>query len=318
MGEKVVQHARGVILNESDNWAVVAWPFNKFFNYGEGHAHQIDWSKALVQEKADGSLAIVYFYDGRWHMATSGTPDASGEVGGSGISFADYFWSAFDGYNACALLRSNKVDPDITFCFELIGPLNRVVVVHSTPGVILLGARNRITGQEYSASEANKLFFHDTAVAVREFALSSIEEILASFETISPLSQEGYVVFDGEGRAKFKHPGYVALHHAKDGMTNKAFVEIVRRGEVSEVLVAFPEFQPLMEEAQRRYSAFLVQVEADYERLKEIPVQKAFAEEALKTRCSGALFAVRSKKAPSCKAFLQNMQIDKLLEYLGY
>src|SRR3972149_10320778 len=56
MSEQIVQESRGIILGETDDWEVVARPFDKFFNHGEGHARPIDWATARVQEKLDGSL----------------------------------------------------------------------------------------------------------------------------------------------------------------------------------------------------------------------------------------------------------------------
>ncbi len=54
MGELLVQECRGIILNGNNNWSVVARPYNKFFNYGEGHAKEIDWSSATIYDKCDG------------------------------------------------------------------------------------------------------------------------------------------------------------------------------------------------------------------------------------------------------------------------
>jgi len=35
----------------------------------------------------------MYYYDGEWHIASSGMPDASGPLKGqNGITFADFFW----------------------------------------------------------------------------------------------------------------------------------------------------------------------------------------------------------------------------------
>ena len=33
-----------------------------------------------MQEKLDGSLCVAYYYQGDWHVATTGTPDAGGPV----------------------------------------------------------------------------------------------------------------------------------------------------------------------------------------------------------------------------------------------
>lgn len=50
----LIREARGIILECKPPYRVVCWPFEKFFNYGEEHAAQINWSTASVQEKIDG------------------------------------------------------------------------------------------------------------------------------------------------------------------------------------------------------------------------------------------------------------------------
>ena len=61
----IVKEARGLILKE-DTFEIVCYPFTKFFNVDEENADQIDWNTAQVQEKIDGSLMKVWFYDGRF------------------------------------------------------------------------------------------------------------------------------------------------------------------------------------------------------------------------------------------------------------
>lgn len=317
-GEPIVRECRGIILDEAGDWRVVSMAFTKFFNDGEGHAAPIDWTTARVQEKLDGSLAVLYWYAGQWHVATSGTPDASGDVNGAD-KFSAYFWRTFwDGGLTLPNLWNTHPAQDHCFFFELTGPANRIVVVHERPSLTLLGARNVRTMQEIPASAAADLF-QCTVPTVREFPLQSFEDIAHSFEALSPLKQEGYVVVDAAfNRVKVKHPGYVALHHAKDGMTTKAFVEIARSGETSEVLVAFPEFRPLMEEAKARLEPLIAEVEADFERLRDIADQKAFALQATKTRCSAALFTLRAGKTSSIRRFFAEMRIENLMKLLGY
>jgi hypothetical protein len=202
--------------------------------------------------------------------------------------------------------------------FELTSPLNRIVVVHREARLTLLGARDRLTGREIAASEAAPML-GGAVSPVPEYLLTSIATIVDSFELLSPLETEGYVVVDGSfNRIKVKHPGYVILHHAKEGLSRKAFVEIARKGEASEVLTAFPEFRPLLEDARTRLETLVSEIESDYARLRNISEQKAFALEALKTRCSAALFSVRSGKAVGVRAFLASMPIDFLMRMLGY
>src|SRR2546423_400145 len=80
---------------EREHWNVVARGFDKFFNHGDHLAAPIDWSTAKVQAKEDGSLCVLYHYNSDWHVATSGSPDASGNVYDNPLTFADLFWRVF-------------------------------------------------------------------------------------------------------------------------------------------------------------------------------------------------------------------------------
>ena len=209
-GERIVQECRGIILDESDGWRVVSRAFDKFFNAGEGHAAEIDWSTARVQEKLDGSLCTLFHYADDWHVATSGTPDASGRIGPLERDFASLFWEAYHS-TAESLLPGVR---DFCFYFELTSPHNRVVVPHTETRLTLLGARHLEGGIEIGPDVASVMLYDFPYV--REFPLSGSESVAASFATMSPLKQEGYVICDATfNRIKVKHPGYVALHHAK-------------------------------------------------------------------------------------------------------
>lgn len=70
----IVREARGIILDASNKWAVVSYPYDKFFNAGESLAAKVDWNSAKVYEKLDGSLMTLYFYDNQWHVSSSGPP----------------------------------------------------------------------------------------------------------------------------------------------------------------------------------------------------------------------------------------------------
>lgn len=57
LGNEIVQECRGLIL-DAHTFEVVCYPFNKFFNYGESHAADIDWRTAYVTEKLDGCVSF--------------------------------------------------------------------------------------------------------------------------------------------------------------------------------------------------------------------------------------------------------------------
>ena len=53
----IVKECRGLIL-DAETFEVVSYPFNKFFNYGEPYAADIDWSSAYVTQKLDGCVSF--------------------------------------------------------------------------------------------------------------------------------------------------------------------------------------------------------------------------------------------------------------------
>lgn len=311
MAEPLVRECRGLILDEANSWAVVGRAFDKFFNHGEVHAAPIDWSTARVQEKVDGSLCMLYHYAGEWHVATTGTPDASGPVNLSGHTFANLFWKAF---HAKGLPLP---DEEAVLIFELTSPFNRVVVRHAEPSLTLLAARSRAMGW----TELPVRHFEDSYPVVREHPLPSLADVMDTFRTLDPLQQEGYVIVDAAfNRIKAKHPGYVAIHHMKGngtGPTDKRLLEVIRAGESAELLAHFPEWGEAHGRVNSAYESLAEELAGQYAEWCGIPIQKDFALKACTSRCSGALFAVRSGKAPSIRAFLASMRVEALMQVLG-
>lgn len=310
MSEPAVKEARGVILDQNDNWSVVCRPFDKFFNQGEGHAAKIDWDTARVQQKYDGSLCTLYHYDNKWHVATTGTPDACGQVNDFGITFADLFWAVWDEKRYELPIGWEN----FSFMFELMCPENRVVVQHKHRNLVLIGVRHR-SGAEMSLDSAAGL---DYSYA-QKYPLQSIEDVLKTFEAMNPLNQEGYVIVDRDfNRIKVKHPGYLALHHMKgNGLTNKRIVEIVRSGEYSEVVSYFPEWKDKLDEVSGKLFEFQANFEDYYERIQEIESQKEFAAFALKTPLPDLLFRLRKKQVNSVKEYIMSMRLENLVSVLG-
>lgn len=325
MGIRLVQECRGLILDEAEDWRVISRPFDKFFNYGEGHASPIDWSTAHVQEKLDGSLTTIYWYDKTWHVATSGSPDGGGQVHGLDFNFAQLFWKTFKDMGL-------KVPPhgcvDINFMFELMTPFNRIVVPHAKSHMKLIGVRDRFSGQEFSVYDQR--FAALGYPTVRSFPLTSFDAIMASFPDIPGIVQEGYVVVDGNfKRNKIKNPQYVAIHHMRgeDGPTPKRMLQVARTGEGSEVLTHFPEWKPLYDDVKTKFDALLAELEAGYvdscqktdaiqPPLSKAQTQKEFASHATKTRLADALFRMRAGKETSIKQYLAEMDLTKLSSIL--
>lgn len=306
--EPLVREARGIILDETDNWRVVCARFKKFFNYGEVHAAQIDWNTARVQEKCDGSLATLYFYDNKWQMATSGSPDASGEVHGWDFTFAELFWKTFNEMRLTLPLNEN-------FCpsFELTSPWNRVVVPHKEAKLTLIGMFDRETGNEFVD--------HDTAYpVVKSYPLKTLEDVMVAIDKLDGLNNEGFVVVDADfNRIKLKSPKYVNLHHLKDGFGPRRIAEIVRAGEISEIVVYFPEFAEQFNSTKEKYDKLVLDLLSVYNEIKHFEVQKDFAlaVQERKPVVSSALYMLRAGKVDTIAQHLALLPIDTFMRALG-
>lgn len=304
--EPMVCEARGVILDEANDWRCVARAFDKFFNDGEPFAAEIDWSAARVQEKLDGSLCILYFYAGKWHVATRGTPDGSGTVPfGAGLTFHELFWRTFESMS----LRLPQDGGDTVYMFELTSPKNRVVVRYLDEALTLIGVRDMRNHEECYITDAWRMVFGPGLRIVGEEPLKNIDAVRRRIERNSdPLASEGFVVVDDcFRRIKVKDPAYVALHRLAGGLSYRRMLEIVMAGEESEVLSAFPEYADDIERAKAQWDALNGQIDAEYREAK-----KQWAEIVKTTSCPGAIFSVGSGKAKSVREWLTGLPIQKV------
>jgi hypothetical protein len=82
--DPVACQCRGMVLREG-TWDLLAYPFDRFFNYGQPEAEGLNLETSAFQEKLDGTLIIAYWddRDSRWHTATRSLTEA--HLGHNGI-----------------------------------------------------------------------------------------------------------------------------------------------------------------------------------------------------------------------------------------
>jgi hypothetical protein len=313
MDEPVVQECRGLILDEANDWDVVAFPFTKFFNYGEPLAHAIDWETARVYEKLDGSLMTVYPYRGQWQVASSALPDAGGSAGATFKgSFAELFWQVWAslGYAAPRL-----DDGRACYMFELMTAHNRVVCRQTQSRVVLIGARHLDTFVEWEPDPVAARYGWESA---RSFPLRTVDDCTAAACSIDPMQGEGFVVRDASfRRVKIKSPRYVALAHLKEGLSGRRMLEIVRANEAAEVLAHFPELTPFHDKIRGAYDTLCGAADTAYREIQHIAERKAFAASAIRTPFAAALFALRDAKAATARDFFATCTLPALERVIG-
>lgn len=292
----IVRECRGLVLN-LDTHDVVARSFNRFFNWGEVQEEMadFDFNDFIVQSKEDGSLVLLYHFDGHWHANTRGSfADAN-------IQFQDFTWqNAF-----CRALAVKSLDEleglveGITYVCEFCSPWNKVVRTYDKPQMYLLTAFRGL--QELGYHEVDELA-GDTFIRPARYDFHSIEEIQSFLheQAESDPTFEGVVMRDSAGRRwKVKSATYLGLHKMRgegDNMFNpKHLLPFVMTGEENELLLYFPEvsetFYKLKCKVQEMYISTL-EMWADNWDTRD---QKSFALKVKDHPFSGILFSVRKK-----------------------
>lgn len=241
--EEMVREARGIIFYKP-TWDVVCYPFEKFFNYGEPYADEIDESELHIYQKIDGSLAKVWFFEGAWHLSSNGVIDASEVVMNEGVNFLSLFLRALSSYGLDWESFVAPLDKNYTYMYELATPDNKVVVSYDKYMVFYLGQRNNRTYQEEYHPDAR-------IDNVKVYNFKSIEEITSAANEL-PDSEEGYVVRDKNwNRVKIKNPVYFMLHKiANNGKPD--LLQYVLEHNEDELLAYFPEYKEGIEEIHRK------------------------------------------------------------------
>lgn len=328
----IVRQSRGLILDEHRKWAIVARPFDKFFNFGEPLAPTLDWTTARFYEKLDGTCCYLWFHENAWNLSTLGSPDASGEVEGSpGLNYGGLFWATFKKYGF--RVPRSDVYRDYTFMFELMTPLNRIVVRHEEPTLRLIGVRSNNTGlylrheyfQEFLGVEPYDKI-HSIAEAQETFFSESSDP--RAPRANDPMKMEGYVVVDQyDNMVKIKHPTYVMIHHMRESATPRNLLRMVVQGESDEWLTYFPEWKPAMQEIAGRFDGLKAHLESDWRRLcakhdamdygDSRAHRKGFAQDAIKCPMPGVLFRLYDKHAKTVQEALMKMTENSVYQHLG-
>jgi RNA ligase len=218
--------SRGLIMDLKTG-EVVARPFDKFYNWMEGE-RKANGIILSITEKIDGSLGILYRINGEYKIATRGSFDSD-----QALWATDHLNMYYD---------LSGLQPDLTLLFEIIYPENRVVVDYGDwSGLILLAARNRISGEYLPFDHVEKLaeIYHFLLPDVYRF--DSIEDIIWRLPQLDA-NQEGYVVEFSDGqRFKFKGDKYKELHRLISMLSFKNTLAAVASGTVDNIISQIPD-----------------------------------------------------------------------------
>lgn len=303
---------RGLIL-DAHSLKPLCVPLVKFWNAGEARALPIDWNSAKVFEKVDGTMVKRWFSPYTNNFEYSTRYQLPCDIKSNIISDTGITWHQLIQRCLGELPLTLDQSPEETIVFEIMSPLNRVVVHQKDYRAALLARRNNFTLEEQDLSS------HPLAPKV--FHFNSTTEVIEFSKTLKGVEQEGFVVVDKNFcRVKVKGEEYVRLHHLKDSSANslKSLVLVIKNGEYEEVGNYFPEYIPAMKKIGRVIEALVSQHEEAYEKYKTIPEQKDFALviQSLRLPNPGLLFAVRKGNFENIRQAIDAMPESKYLKFV--
>lgn len=217
---EVTLACRGLILDE--NGRVIARPFGKFFNYEEHDTLEIPNENFEVYEKMDGSLGILYHWNGQPFIATRGSFASDQAKVANELLQTQYA-------HCLPFLQADK-----TYLFEIIYPENRVVVDYgSARMLVLLAIIDTDTGRELPLEDIG------FPVVKKYDGLNDLQLM----REIKADNQEGFVVrFKSGFRLKIKFAEYVRIHRIITNVSTLTIWEFLRDGKpLDELLESVPD-----------------------------------------------------------------------------
>ena len=225
--DDITLQTRGLVTDDEGN--IIARPFRKFFNDTEGrHTPTEEFD---VYEKMDGSLGILFNYQGEWVMATRG-------------SFVSE--QAIKGFEILKNYDYEKLHKNYTYLFEIIYKENRIVVQYDYDDLILIGVIETKTGYEVDLHDGENDIRLRNMIHNLGFKLVKKYDQLKNFSHLKdfiPDNKEGYVIkFSNGERIKIKGEEYLRLHKLMTNVSTTAVWEMLSEGrDVLEILKDVPD-----------------------------------------------------------------------------
>lgn len=292
--------SRGLIVDSNCN--IIARPFGKFFNIEEHESENIpklDMTQPFeVFEKMDGSLGILYFLEGKPYIATRGSFTSDQAIEANKILQEKY--------------NEVEFNPDYTYLFEIIYPLNRIVLDYGeTRDLVLLAVIHTETGVETNMTDL-------PFPRPKSYDYKNLDEIKALMSETNN-NQEGFVIrFKGGKRAKVKYTDYIRLHRLITGVTARRIWDLLRNHQsTDELLERVPEefadwVKNTIKELEEKYQSILRKAISDFAKIRveldmeygdgvvsvdiENTFRKQFALLAMKTKYPQLLFGLLKDK----------------------
>lgn len=277
--DEITLQTRGLVTDNHGN--VVARPFRKFFNMEENK--HTPTNEFEVFEKMDGSLGIVFKYNGEVIYATRGSFTSDQSV-----------WMTKYGkeYNYQDILVDG-----FTYLFEIIYPENRIVVDYGADErLVLLGIVKTETGVELSYENIS---FDGWDIVEKYDGIRDYSDLKAKIKQ----NAEGFVIkFSNGDRMKIKGEEYLRLHKIMTNLSTTSVWEVLSNGQSMDTLLTDvpDEFYDKIKEYEKYLLDEYRKIELEYldifDSIKRLGTRKLFAQFAKNFMYPSILFSLLDNK----------------------
>jgi T4 RnlA family RNA ligase len=216
--DTITLQCRGLVTDDNGN--VVARPLKKFFNIEEGK--HTPTSEFEIYEKMDGSLGIMFEYNGQMVCATRGSFTSDQSKWMTNFAIKNNY--------------QNLIVSGSTYLFEIIYPENRIVVDYQgQERLVLLGIINAETGEEVPYED----IFEKFDIVKRYDGIKDYTKLKSLIDN----NAEGFVIrFSNGDRMKIKGEEYLRLHKIMTNVSTTGIWEMLSNGDnVNELLKDVPD-----------------------------------------------------------------------------
>jgi T4 RnlA family RNA ligase len=277
--DEITLSCRGLVTD--DRAVVFARPFKKFFNMEEGR--HTPTSEFEVFEKMDGSLGIMFVYNGEVICATRGSFASDQAVWMS--KFAKE-------YN-----YQDIIVDGFTYLFEIIYPENRIVVNYGDQErLVLLGIIKTEYGKELPYDDIS---FDGWDIVNKYDGIRDYSELKSKIDN----NAEGFVVrFSNGDRMKIKGEEYLRLHKVMTNLSTTAVWEVLSNGgNMDDLLKDVPdEFYDKIKDYEEslivQFNNLKEEYQNHFDSIKGLGVRKLFAQTAIMFQHPSILFGMLDGK----------------------
>lgn len=284
--DNITKSCRGLVLDNQGN--VIAKSFDKFFNMEEHKPEEIPNEDFEVYEKLDGSLGILFWYQGKWIMCSKGSFTSSQSIKGRQILDEKY--------------DVHPIPKGYTTLVEIIYPENRIVCDYGDDEMlVVLSMINNSNGKELDYDSLLKINEVTKMPVVKKY--DGVQDYRLLKSSISK-DKEGYVVKFRNGlRMKVKGEDYVYLHRLLTEFSNVDIWEYLKdKKDLNSLLERVPdEFDSWVKNTVKdlviKYENILKDYTEIFNELKSKNLeQKDFAENANRYPYPSILFTMLNGK----------------------